>query len=96
MQKKQLMHHKPAYENGQLLLADDFIREQRYHAHSLNRHALELHGVGVVRGLEVARASDSSISVNPGVAIDAAGARSCCRKPRCWTCSPRRRPAGWR
>lgn len=73
MQKKQLMHYKPAYEDGQLLLADDFIREQRYHAHSLHRHALELHGVGVVRGLEVARASDSSISVGPGLAIDARG-----------------------
>jgi hypothetical protein len=73
MQKMQLMHYKPAYENGQLLLEDDFIREQRYHAHALNRHRLHLHGVGVVFGLEVARASDTSVSVSPGVAIDAKG-----------------------
>ena len=73
MHKKQLMHYKPAYENGQLLLADDFIREQQHHADALRRHSLELHGVGVVRGLEVARASDSAVSVSPGVAIDGRG-----------------------
>ena len=49
MDKKQLIAQKPAYRNGQLLLADDFIAEQRYHIHAGRRHSLNLHGWGVVR-----------------------------------------------
>jgi hypothetical protein len=73
MQKKQLLTRKPAYEHGQLLLAEDFIAEQQFHIHARYRHALNLHGTGVVRGLEVTRASDSSISVSPGFAVDGRG-----------------------
>lgn len=73
MRKKQLIATKPAYFRGQLLLEDDFIDEQRYHAGALSRHSLNLHGWGVLRGFEVTRASDSSISISPGVAIDGKG-----------------------
>lgn len=73
MQKKQLMHRRPSYQDGQLLLADDFIREQKYHDTLMHRHSLHLHGTGVVRGLEVSSASDQSLAVSPGVALDGRG-----------------------
>jgi hypothetical protein len=73
MQKKQLMTRKIAYEHGQLLLADDFIGEQQYHTHARYRHSVNLHGTGVVRGLEVTRAGDHSVSVSPGFAVDGKG-----------------------
>lgn len=73
MHKKQLLTRKPAYEHGQLLLADDFIAEQQYHAHARYRHSLNLHGSGVVQGLDVTRAGDNSLSVSPGFAIDGKG-----------------------
>lgn len=73
MQKKQLIGRKPAYFRHQLLLEDDFTAEQRYHASARYRHSLNLHGWGVVRGLEVTRASDSAVSVSPGFAIDGRG-----------------------
>ena len=73
MHKKQSIAQKPAYRNGQLLLADDFISEQRFHIHAARRHSLSLHGWGVVRGLEVTRVDDSAIAVSPGYAIDGRG-----------------------
>jgi len=81
MHKRQLMNRKPAYSHGQLLLADDFIAEQQYHVHALYRHSLNLHGVGAVRGLEVTRASDSSLHVSPGFAIDGKGREIELRQP---------------
>lgn len=73
MQKKQLLHKKPGYFRGQLLLEDDFIAEQRYHANAQYRHALNLHGWGVVRGLEVTRADEITLVVSAGFAIDGHG-----------------------
>jgi hypothetical protein len=73
MRKRQIIGKKPAYFHGQLLLQDDFIDEQRYHAHERARHSLNLHGWGVVRGLEVARAGDTAVSVSSGYAIDGRG-----------------------
>lgn len=73
MRKKQLISKKPAYFQGQLLDANDFIDEQKYHANERARHSLYLHGSGVLRGLDVTRASDSTISVSPGFAIDGKG-----------------------
>ncbi|MGH8685426.1 MAG: hypothetical protein ACREUM_08780 [Nitrosospira sp.] len=73
MRKKQLIGKKPAYFQGQLLLADDFIDEQKYHANERARHSLNLHGWGVLRGLDVTRASDSTISISSGFAIDGKG-----------------------
>ena len=73
MHKKQLMHRRPSYQDGQLLREGDFIREQQYHDTLLRRHSLHLHGTGVVRGLEVSSASDQSLAVSPGVALDGRG-----------------------
>ncbi|HXZ08807.1 MAG TPA: hypothetical protein VEI25_12175 [Paraburkholderia sp.] len=73
MQKKQLLHKKPGYFRGQLLLEDDFIAEQRYHASARYRHTLNLHGWGVVRGLEVTRIDETTLAVSPGFAIDQHG-----------------------
>jgi len=73
MHKKQLIRTKPAYFRGQLLLEDDFIAEQRYHAQARYRHNLNVHGWGIGRGLRVAAAGDSAVVVSPGFAIDAKG-----------------------
>lgn len=73
MQKKQLLHKKPGYFRGQLLLEDDFIAEQRYHANARDRHALNLHGWGVVRGLDVFRIDETTIAVSAGFAVDGHG-----------------------
>jgi hypothetical protein len=73
MEKRQLIGTRPHYFRGQLLLEDDFIAEQNYHGAARCRHTLNLHGWGVVRGLAVTAAGDTSISVSPGFAVDGAG-----------------------
>jgi hypothetical protein len=73
MQKKQLMDRRPAYRNGQLLLENDFIEEQQYHTHARYAHARNLHGFGIVQGLEISPAGGRAVSVSPGVAIDRRG-----------------------
>lgn len=73
MKKRQLLHKKPGYFRGQLLLEDDFIAEQHYHAHARDRHALNLHGWGIVRGLEVFRVDETTVAVSPGYAVDGQG-----------------------
>lgn len=73
MKKKQQIENRPNYYNGQLLVEKDFLAEQSYHVRARRRHNLRLHGSGVVRGLEVLRSSDSSVTVKLGYAIDAAG-----------------------
>jgi hypothetical protein len=79
--KKQLITRKPAYHHGQLLLEDDFIAEQQFHAGARYRHARNLHGFGVVHGLEVTRAGDMAIGVSPGFAIDRRGHEIELREP---------------
>jgi hypothetical protein len=73
MQRRQLMYRKPAYRNGQLLMADDFVAEQQFHAHARYSHSRYLHGFGVVQGLEVSKAGEMAVSVSPGVAVDRSG-----------------------
>ncbi len=73
MRKKQLISKKPAYFQGQLLLKDDFVDEQKFHIDDRARHNLNLHGWGVVRGLEVTAAGDSSVSISAGYAVDGRG-----------------------
>ncbi len=73
MKKKQQIENRPNYKNGQLLLDKDFLAEQSYHINARRRHNLKLHGSGVVRGLEVVRRSDTSVTVQPGYAIDHSG-----------------------
>ncbi len=74
MKKKQLkIDNRPNYYKGQLLLKEDFFAEQSYHINARRRHNLRLHGSGVVSGLEVHRRNDTSVTVQPGYAIDTNG-----------------------
>jgi hypothetical protein len=73
MEKRQLIGTRPHYFRGQLLLEDDFLAEQDYHAAARRRHALNLHGWGVVRGLDVTASGDAAVSVSSGFAVDGAG-----------------------
>ena len=60
------------YFAGQLLSAQDLQLEQDYVRARLRRHNRELHGVGVVRGLQVSIRPDGAgeqVVVQPGVAI---------------------------
>jgi hypothetical protein len=67
------IEQRPNYYRGQLLLEDDFKAEQNYHVDARLHHNLYLHDWGVVRGLTVLRDGHTSLIINPGVAIDAAG-----------------------
>ncbi len=67
-----------AYWTGKLLVAGDFIAEQRYFMEKLRHHNLHLHGSGVVCGLKVVAhdngaCRDRFICVEPGTAIDCCG-----------------------
>lgn len=73
MEKRLLIGTRPHYYRGQLLLEDDFIAEQDYHAAGRRRHALDLHGWGVVRGLDVSAEGERAIAIGPGLAIDGNG-----------------------
>ena len=64
---------RPNYLDGQLLLKDDFLEEQKYHIDARRRHNLVMHDWGVVRGLAVTRAHDKSVRIGPGAAIDESG-----------------------
>jgi hypothetical protein len=68
-----VIYQRPHYYRGQLLLEDDFLAEQNYHAQARRRHSLHLHGWGVVRGLEVTRKTPNSITINAGYAIEDSG-----------------------
>ena len=81
MQKKHLITRKPAYRHGQLLLEDDFIDEQQFHAHARYLHASQMHGFGAVRGLEVTAAGDAAVSVSKGYAVDRRGREIELREP---------------
>jgi hypothetical protein len=69
---------RPRYSYGQMLGAEDFTAEQRYHlVRARLRNAL-LHGSGVVCGLEISRGDpqdlpDTQLRCTPGLAIDAQG-----------------------
>jgi hypothetical protein len=67
-----------AYWTGKLLLAGDFIAEQRYFMEKLRYHNLHLHGSGVVCGLKVVQHDKEEcrnrfVCVEPGTAIDCCG-----------------------
>jgi hypothetical protein len=70
---KLVIGQRPNYYRTQLLLEDDFLAEQKYHVDARCHHNLHLHGWGVVHGLTVSRDSDTSLTIHPGVAIDALG-----------------------
>ncbi len=69
-----IIDQRPYYYHEQLLLADDFLAEQNYHVGARRRHNLKLHGWGIVDGLSVERASDASVLLRPGAAVDPNGA----------------------
>ena len=72
MEKIQIaLEQRPKYSRGQLLLEQDFLAEQDYHVNARRNHNLNVHDWGVVHGLTVSRTSDTSLTINPGVAIDA-------------------------
>jgi hypothetical protein len=63
---------------GQLLSAGDLQAEQDYQREKLRRHALALHGPGIVRGLEVrteddACAQSTQVHIGFGIAVDPLG-----------------------
>jgi hypothetical protein len=60
------------YSYGQVLSVDDFTAEQEYFLEKHRRHNRNLHGAGVVSGLEVSRQKDSVV-VQPGLALDCRG-----------------------
>lgn len=69
---------RPRYMYGQLLGAEDFTAEQRYHLLRARLRNALLHGSGVVCGLDVSSVSTADPPVNelrctPGLAIDALG-----------------------
>jgi hypothetical protein len=69
---------RPRYFLGQLLGVDDFKLEQDYVRERLRRLNRELHGSGVVRGLEVSVQSENSgagerVVVTPGFALTSYG-----------------------
>jgi hypothetical protein len=61
------------YFNGRTLTVDDLTIEQTYFRDKLRRHNRFVHGVGVVRGLEVRPAGDPQapwlVSISPGYAL---------------------------
>jgi hypothetical protein len=65
---------RPTYFSGQVLGVQDFQAEQQYHRGKRRLHLQALHGSGVARGLEVVVSSDgTSLTVEPGLAIDPSG-----------------------
>jgi hypothetical protein len=66
--------YAPRYHFGMLLGVDDFETEQAYHRGKGRLHNAWLHGEGVVWGFRVdLDAERGEISVQPGLALDAAG-----------------------
>ena len=68
-----VIYQRPHYYQGQLLEADDFLAEQKFHTDARHRHNLRMHGRGIVRGLQVTRKTANSITINGGYAIDDSG-----------------------
>jgi hypothetical protein len=69
---------RPRYFPGQILGAGDFTLEQNYFRRRLRRLNLELHGSGVVRGLEASvqpspSGAEEAVVVMPGFALTPSG-----------------------
>ena len=67
-----------AYWTGKLMLARDFVDEQRYVIEKLRHHNQQLHGWGVVCGLKVVQHPNPAcrsrfVCVEPGTAVDCCG-----------------------
>ncbi len=64
---------RPRYFDGQFLVDQDFIDEQKYHLDRARRHSALLHVSGIAEGLTISPGSDFKITVESGVAVDGAG-----------------------
>jgi hypothetical protein len=66
---------RPRYFLGQAIGVDDLEQEQLYHREKARRHNRELHGWGIVRGLEVraGRPRKAEVKISPGYALDRRG-----------------------
>lgn len=60
------------YFTGRVLTAEDLRREQDYHREKQKLHNRELHGFGVVSGLELSK-GQGGIKIEAGLALDCAG-----------------------
>ena len=66
------------YWTGKLMLARDFVDEQKYVIEKLRHHNQKLHGFGIVCGLKVVQhpkeaCRDRFVCVEPGTAVDCCG-----------------------
>ena len=64
---------RPRYFAGKLLTAEDLELEQRYHIEKRRLLNRMLHGAGVVSGLDVVAGTGDTVTVEPGLALDACG-----------------------
>jgi len=65
---------RPRYFHGMLLDDKDFLAEQAYHASKRRLLNRNLHGSGVVCGLDLnAKCGSQAIEVTPGLALDCCG-----------------------
>ncbi len=73
MNRKYYSFERNNYYYGKLLTSKDFQSEQDYMNNKRRLINRILHGVGIVYGLDVVAADDSSIILQSGMALDAAG-----------------------
>lgn len=72
------------YHFGMLLGVEDLKAEQAFHIGQIDRHHRELHGSGVLRGLEVRYDPQrGELRVSPGFALDCQGRAIDIRKAQC-------------
>ena len=64
---------RPEYYNYQFLFADDFNEEKGYHKNMRYLHNQSLHACGIVKGLDVEKKNDSTVTVTGGLALDSNG-----------------------
>lgn len=76
------MPRRPNYFEGRLLTAQDFEAEQSYFLDGRRSDARQLHGSGVVSGLDVRPSGGGGLVVEPGVAIDGLGREIVVPDPR--------------
>jgi hypothetical protein len=68
-----VMEKRTRFFDGQFLVDQDFVDEQKYHLDRQRRHQRVLHVSGVCEGLEVRATALNTVSVGPGTAIDVDG-----------------------
>lgn len=69
----EVLPERPRYRERQLLTAADLETEQAYRLALRRRHAVTLHGWGIVSGLELGHRAGVGLEVAPGAAVDGFG-----------------------